>query len=304
MQASSTSSSIQDLSEHAVLPAVEPVPLRQTEIDVDEPTVLEVLTDYSEVTFERGDLPDVSELSFGCAVEPHEPPRVEVVQDVAAPVQESPRESLTGLRPAPEWCVDQDGSILAMTSFELWMALAQGEVDSKTRVWGLGMDNWERVADVPELAHALKDSLSLADPPVLPQRPEVHFGRGHDRTPLGFGTTDAANDDFPAHSGPISLRRKGISLGRIAVAAGALAAAAAVGLTVVPRASDVTAQAAANQAVAVARLQSAMERANRQVEEATHRRLEADAARAVAPVAPSAKHHRDAGQRRVRRGHH
>jgi hypothetical protein len=167
------------------------------------------------------------------------------------------------------------------------------------------MDNWEIVADVPELAHALVDRFSLAPPLVIRTPTEVMSVRGHDRTPLGFGTTDTANDDFAAQSGPLSLRRKGLSFGRVAFAAGCLAAAAAVGLAVVPRATDTTALAAsADSPLAVARLHGAMERANRQVDEAAHRRLEVEAKRAVEPVKPSARQHKETGQRRSRRGRH
>src|SRR5690242_7158997 len=119
MQASSASSSIQDPSEHVDLPAVEPVALRQTELDVDEPTVLEVLTDYPEITFERADLPLVSELLTE-----------EALQDIAGDDQ-----LFEALRPPPEWCVERGETIVAMTTFELWLALAQGEVDGQTRVW-------------------------------------------------------------------------------------------------------------------------------------------------------------------------
>jgi hypothetical protein len=291
MQASSASF-IQDPSEHVHLPAVEPVALRQTELDDDEPTVLEVLTDFPEATFERGDLPRVV---VGAN---HDLPQPQAVQDAVEERPEFPP-------PPPEWCVDQGGSIVAMSTFELWMALARGDVDGQTRVWGLGMDNWEIVADIPDLKHALTDSLSLVPPRVIRTPTAMMSVRGHDRTPLGFGTTDAANDDFPAQSGPLLLRRQGFSFGRVTVAAGVLAVAAAIGLTIVPRTSDMTDQAAgAQRPLAMARLQGAMERANRQVDEAAHRWVEAEAARAVEPVAPSARKHKDVGQRRSRRGRH
>ena len=285
MQASNASSSIQDPSDHVSLPAVELIELGQTQIDADDVGALEALTDFPDVTFERVDLPDVSELSFEPAAEAA---RFEVP------------------RPPPDWCVDQGPTMVAMTTFELWMALARGDLDSQTRVWGNGMDNWEVVADVPELAHALTDTFSLAHPPpVIPTPLEVMSVRSNDRTPFGFGTTDAANDDLPAQSGPISHRRKVLSFGRAVFAAACLAAAAVVGLTFVPQATDSTeSAAAAKRPLAVARLHGAMERANRQVEEATHRRLEAEAARAIEPVVPSARKHKEAGQRRSRRGHH
>lgn len=293
MQASNASSSIQDPSDLVSLPAVELIELGQTELDDDDVLALEALTDFPDVTFERVDLPDVSEL-----------PTEQAADDNSASIADAPRFEVP--RPPPEWCVDQGGTIVAMTSFELWMALARGDVDSQTRVWGNGMDNWEIIADVPELAHALTDRFSLAPPPpVMPTPIEIMSVRGHDRTPLGFGTTDAANDDFPAQSGPISHRRKVLSFGRAVLAAGCLAAAAAVGLTLVPRTTDSTdVAAAADRPLAVARLHGAMERANRQVEHAVRQRVEAEAARAVAPVAPSARQHKEPGQRRSRRSRH
>lgn len=294
MQASNASSSILDPSDHIALPAVEPIVSGQTEADVDEGSALEAYTDFPDVPFERVDLPCVSEI-----------PAANVDGGASRPIDEDEHQDV--FCPPPEWCVDMGSSISAMTSFELWMALASGELGPKTRVWGLGMDNWEKVSDVPELAHALEDSLSLAPPPpVIPTPRTISAVRGHDRTPLGFGTTDAANDDHLAQSGPISRHRKHLTSGRLAIAAGCLAVAAAVGLTIVPQTSNVTARAAAAgdpRPVAVPQLQSAMERANRQVDAAVHRRLESDAARAVEPVAPSARQHREAGQRRSRRGH-
>jgi hypothetical protein len=292
MQASSASSSIQDLSDHVVLPAVEPVTLGQTELDGDGSSALEAYTDFPDIPFERVDLPGVSEL-----------PAEDAEHDASARITQDERPEVPP--PPPEWCVDLGSSMVAISTFELWLALARGDVNAHTRVWGNGMGGWEIVADVPELAYALDDRFSLAPPPVMRTPTEVMSVRGHDRTPLGFGTTDAANDDLSAQSGSILLLRKGLSFGRMAVAAGCLAAAAAVGLAVVPRATETTELAAgASGPLAVARLHGAMERANRQVEEAVQRRLEAEAARAVEPVAPSARQHKEAGQRRSRRGRH
>ena len=295
MQASNASLSIQDPSDHVALPAVEPVMSGQTDSDADDGSAPEAYTDFPDVPFERVDLPVVSEIPAAN------------IDAAAPPLDEDEHQDV--FRPPPEWCVDMGSSISAMTSFELWMALASGEVGPKTRVWGLGMDNWEAVRNIPELAHALEDSLSLAPPPPVIPTPAANSSvRGHDRTPLGFGTTDSTNEENPAQSGPISRHRKRFGSARAAIAAGCLAAAAAVGLTFLPKSSDGTAQAAAARVpVAVARLQSAMERANRQVDEAAQRRREAEAARAVEPVAPaatSARQHREAGQRRSRRGHH
>lgn len=299
MQASSASSSIQDPSEATVLPDVEPIAFGQTETEADDSTALEALTDFPDVPFERIDLPSVSEI-------PPEGPDTVKVELVDIPIVDD-EEAPDPNKPPPEWCVDMGDTITAMSTFELWMALARGDVDANTRVWGMGMDNWEIVADIPELAYAISNEWSLVPPPVMPTPTAIMNVRGNDRTPLGFGTTDAANDDFPAQSGPISRRWKGFSFGRVALAVGGLAAAAAVGLSSVPRSMETTGQAAGeHRPTAVARLQGAMERANRQVDAGTQRWLEAEAARAVEPVTPksSARQHKDVGQRRVRRGHH
>lgn len=289
MQASKTSSSIQDPSEHVSLPPVELITLGQTEIDVDEPTFLDVVTDYPEATFQRDDLPVVSEV-------PADKPVQVVAREDIAEIRPEPA------RPPPDWCVDQNGDIIAMTTFELWLALARGDFDAKTRVWNLNMDNWEHVRDVPELAHALNDSLSLVPPPVLPTPTPFLSVRGHERTPLGFGTTDSANDDAPAQSGRVS-RWGRLSFGRWgAVVGGVAAVAAAALLTIVPQRLETQALAVAAMPAATAQLYSAMERANRQVEEATHRRLEKEAARVVEPVSSSSRRHKEAGQFRFRRG--
>ena len=289
MQASNASSSIQDPSEHVSLPPVEPIAWGQTEIDVDEPTFLDVVTDYPEATFQRDNLPVVSEL-------PADKPAPPASLHDVAEIRPEPA------RPPPDWCVDQNGEIVAMTTFELWLALARGDLNAKSRVWNLAMDNWEHVSDVPELAHALTDSLSLAPPPVAPTPTPFLSVRSHERTPLGFGTTDAANDDSPAQSSRVS-RWRGLSVGRWgAVVGGVAAVAAAALLTIVPQRLDAQARAAAALPVATAQLYSAMERANRHVDEAAHRRMEKDAAKAVEPVSSSSRRHKEAGQFRFRRG--
>jgi GYF domain 2 len=309
MQASRASSSIQDSSDHAVLPAVEPVASGQTDFATDDAGVIEVHTEFPDVPYERLDLPRVCESPDGT----HEPTDLPQVSELPADqaVIELPANAngdddpRAGIRPPPEWCVDQGDNIAAMTTFELWMALARGDVDAQTRVWGLGMDNWEIAADVPELAYALTDSLSLAPPPVFPTPTRSHSVRGQDRTPLGFGMTDGLrpDDEGPAQSGPISRDKKRFSLGRVAVAVGGLAAAAALVLSAAPRESPTASASGRQQPIAVARLRGAMERANRHVDEAAHRWMESEAARAVEPVVPTARH-KDVGQRRARRGRH
>jgi len=310
MQASHASSSIQDPSDPSVLPEVEPVALRQIDFELGDGYSIEVHTEFPDVPYERLDLPRVCESPDVPYERPDLPQVLELAAeqaDVATIANENADEELPeALRPPPEWCVDQGETIAAMTTFELWMALARGDVDAQTRVWGHGMDNWEIVADVPELAYALNDSLSLAPPPVFPT-PTRHFaGRSQDRTPLGFGTTDVANDaeEGPAQSGPISRQKTPFSFERVAIAGGGIPAAAPTALTAVPRAEPSAAASGREQPAAVARLRGAMERANRQVDAAAQRWLESEAARAVEPVVPVARQHKELGQRRARRGRH
>lgn len=309
MQASHASSSIQNPSDPSVLPAVEPVALRQVEIDTDDGCSIEVHTEFPDVPYERLDLPRVCESPDETYERSDLPGVSESAQlaDVASIANENAEEVVpVPVRPPPEWCVDQGDSIAAMTTFELWMALARGEVDSQTRVWGHGMDNWEFVADVPELSYALADSLSLAPPPVFPT-PDRHLPvRGQDRTPLGFGTTDAANDgdEGSAQSGPIYRQKKQFLFNRAAMIVGGFAAAAVVALTAVPQTEPSASAAGPQKPAAVARLRGAMERANRQVDAAAQRWLESEATRAVEPVVPVARQHKERGQRRVRRGRH
>jgi|GEM_PF-4339847 len=285
MQASSASSSMQSMFHQASESG-------QTDADVDGLSALEAHTDFPDVPFARVDLPEVLDVAA---------PDVE--QDKPALVDEEER--VEHERPPAEWCVDTGTSLVALTTFELWMALGRGDVDGKTNVWRNGMESWEVAGDVPELSHALEDSFSLLPPPVMPTPTEVMSVKGHERTPFGFGMTDDGNDGEAARSGPISRSKRGRSRGlsKAWFAGGCLAAAAAVALLFVAQSWEAPlSTASVNRKVAVARLEGAMERANRQVAEAVQRRAETEAARAVAPVSSSARQHKEVGQRRARRG--
>jgi len=94
-------------------------------------------------------------------------------------------------RPVREWAVDDGPEVRALSTFELWMGLARGEIGPKTRVWRDGMDGWEPVEDVPELAYALLDSVSF-DPPIVTPRPlPARLEARTPRTPLTFGSAEA-----------------------------------------------------------------------------------------------------------------
>lgn len=55
-----------------------------------------------------------------------------------------------------DWCVDFGARLVTMTTFELWIAIASGEVGSTIRVWREGMECWARVIELPELACAIR----------------------------------------------------------------------------------------------------------------------------------------------------
>ena len=58
----------------------------------------------------------------------------------------------------PSWCVDRGATLDAMTTCDLWLALARGDVTPETKVWREGMPYWNQVARVPEFALALPGS--------------------------------------------------------------------------------------------------------------------------------------------------
>ncbi|MBK8251710.1 MAG: DUF4339 domain-containing protein [Polyangiaceae bacterium] len=58
----------------------------------------------------------------------------------------------------PSWCVDKGEVLEALTTCDLWLALARGEVGPDTRVWREGMPYWDAVKRVPEFALAMPDA--------------------------------------------------------------------------------------------------------------------------------------------------
>lgn len=53
------------------------------------------------------------------------------------------------------WCIDRGPSLDTMTTFELWLAIASGQVERDVRVWREGLECWTEVEQVPDLACAL-----------------------------------------------------------------------------------------------------------------------------------------------------
>lgn len=74
------------------------------------------------------------------------------------PADLAPAASAAWMSDRPSWCVDRGVTLVAMTTCDLWLALARGDVTPDTKVWREGMPYWNRVASVPEFALALPDS--------------------------------------------------------------------------------------------------------------------------------------------------
>jgi GYF domain 2 len=53
------------------------------------------------------------------------------------------------------WCIDRGPTLETMTTFELWLAIASGQIPADVRVWREGLECWTEVERVPELACAL-----------------------------------------------------------------------------------------------------------------------------------------------------
>jgi hypothetical protein len=226
-------------------------------------------------------------------------------------------------RPMPEWCADLGHCLQALTTFDLWMALARGELSRKTRVWRDGMDAWTPVEDIPELALAIADSISF-DPPLVTPAPLATTPplRAEVRTPLTFEATEASTGDPPHVSDPngphipsepiaIPLRsspmlrrvREGLAparRGALAFTAGCAVAVLAVSLAFV-RTSTAFPVASAHGVIQRVALQTGL---GEVATEAGGRVLEASArqpAPVLAPPPPIARHHHEPGQHRARR---
>ena len=230
-------------------------------------------------------------------------------------------------RPMPEWCVEHGAGLRAMTTFELWMALARGEIGAETTVWRDGMEGWTRIAQIPELAYALADSVSFDPPLVTPAPlPDVALtpARGEAKTPLTFSGAIAQTGDPPhvrsfegdeTPSEPISLpvrawpfgrkggsRRSPAGQGGFSFVLGCVVAVTAVGIALVHQGIApmvVSGQAAGADPPALVNGASELVSKVGQRTAATVRQTEATP---VAPPPPSARHHTDPGQKRSRRG--
>ncbi len=230
-------------------------------------------------------------------------------------------------RPMPEWCADLGHCLQALSTFDLWMALARGELSRKTRVWRDGMDAWTPVEDIPELALAIADAVSF-DPPLVTPAPLATtppLRVAEVRTPLTFEATEASTGDpphvgdpnsphipsepiaIPMRSSPV-LRRMRDSLviparrnaSRVAAACAVAALAVSVGFV---RTGGTFPVVSAHGGINPSHieLQAGLEEVATQAGRGV---LEA-AARQPAPVfmppPPTARHHHEPGQHRARR---
>jgi hypothetical protein len=64
-----------------------------------------------------------------------------------------------------EWCVDSGERLSTMSTFEAWTAIARGDVRRSHRVWREGMECWEPIEEVPELACALSIEQAVTPEP-------------------------------------------------------------------------------------------------------------------------------------------
>ncbi|WP_282423743.1 DUF4339 domain-containing protein [Polyangium sp. 15x6] len=236
-------------------------------------------------------------------------------------------ESTESGRPMPEWCVELGSGLRAMTTFELWMALARGEIGAETSVWRDGMEGWRRIEHIPELAYALADSVSFDPPLVTPAPlPEVALTppRGESRTPLTFSGAVAQTGDPPrvrplegdeTRSEPISLplrawpfgrkggsRRSVAGQGGFSFVLGCVVAVTAVGLALVHRGIAPAVLSGQDEGTNRPALVSGASELVSKVGHRTVETLRQTEAAPVAPPPPSARHHTDPGQRRSRRG--
>ena len=65
-----------------------------------------------------------------------------------------------------DWCVDLGDKLLLSSTFDVWTAIARGEVKAATRAWREGLECWTPVEDLPELSCALKFEHSATPAPT------------------------------------------------------------------------------------------------------------------------------------------
>src|SRR5262245_47769806 len=101
----------------------------------------------------------------------------------------------------PDWCVDLKPELCAMTTEELWWAAATGRVTPETRAWRIGLEAWERLRDIPELAAAFEPE-PANDTAVTPPAVEITAlpaptTTGSATNPSAWGQDDIVQADEP-----------------------------------------------------------------------------------------------------------
>ncbi len=72
-------------------------------------------------------------------------------------------------QPKLTWAVDLGDELRAMSTFDLWFGLSQGDISGQAKVWRVGREAWTPAGEVPELACA------LVDVPVEPARETIDY---------------------------------------------------------------------------------------------------------------------------------
>jgi hypothetical protein len=255
---------------------------------------------------------------------PYQRASVSAILSLTKQLEQADEESPESGRAQPEWCVEVGQALRALTTFELWMAIARGELGAETHVWRDGMEGWTPIANVPELAYALVDATTFEADRATPE-PVTPLLHADLRTPLTFEAANVAQTDPPeaeerratilpeplvaarrlrplrAINGGLSPLRRNV----LSMLAGCAVAVTAVSLALVRTAGGPQDTAVAanvqNESDAVAMLKARLgevaAQAGSNVVEGPVRR----ASVIVAPPPPVARHHSELGQHRARR---
>jgi len=75
------------------------------------------------------------------------------------------------------WCVDDGVSIVCLSTLQVWMALAAGRLDPKTKVWRDGRGYWQPIEQIAELTYAPDAQLAEELIDEVPEISEVVIRR-------------------------------------------------------------------------------------------------------------------------------
>jgi hypothetical protein len=108
------------------------------------------------------------------------------------------------------WCVDHGDAIVCMSTMQVWMALAAGEIASGTKVWRDGRPCWQAIEHVEELTRD-PETAQLADEldAALPEPPSVRVVSRPEPPPTRFPTESSFDaPDVPEQSGVRRIRNR------------------------------------------------------------------------------------------------